>query len=324
VCSSDLAFECSIRIQDGEVVNLAEQWLVSCNQETETPHVLGKGAWGCNGGWWAHDYFTGAKTDPCGEAGAVLTAYCPYYGNVPTCGCPYPHDYAMDLWAYIAGEDVIPEVNAIKQAIMEYGPVCAAVYVNNAFRSYHSGVFDASEEQEVNHGIVLVGWDDAQGTSGVWILRNSWTNAWGEGGYMRIEYGCSRVGYGACYVNYAGRAQGIPPTITRQPSDGVAPQGWFHSLSVAATGVGTLHYQWQHDAEDVGMDSPVYLIQHATPADAGTYTCRASDGRGAAVSHGAELVVDSSVPVPATGLFGLSLLGILCGLAGCRSLSRAP
>jgi hypothetical protein len=317
------AFECSILIKDGEVVNLAEQWLVSCNQETETPHVLGKGGWGCNGGWWAHDYFTGAKTDPCGEAGAVLTVYSPYYGNVPTCDCPYPHDYAMDSWAFIAGEDVIPEVNAIKEAIMLYGPVCAAVYVNNAFLSYDNGVFNDSADQEVNHAIVLVGWDDEQGTSGVWILRNSWNYAWGEGGYMRIEYGCSRVGYGACYVNYAGRGQGVPAAITSQPGGGVTPQGWYHYLSVAATGVGTMHYQWQHDGEDVGTDSPVYLIRHATPADSGTYTCRVRDARGVAVSDPAELFVDPSLPVPATGFFGLSLLGILCGLAARRSLSSA-
>ncbi len=316
-------FECAIRIKDGVMVNLAEQWLVSCNQETQAPHVLGKGAWGCNGGWWAHDYHAGLMTDPCGGTGGVLTAYCPYYGDVSTCGCPYPHDYAMDGWAYIAGEDVVPDASAIKQAIMDYGPVCAAVYVNDAFKSYKNGVFNASEDKEVNHGIVLVGWDDTQGTNGVWFLRNSWSNAWGEGGYMRIEYGCSRVGFGASYVMYAGRGLGTPPTITRQPHDTDVPQGWFGTLSVAASGVGDLHYQWLHNGEPVGTDSATLTIGHAGPDDEGTYTCRVTDARGTATSSAAQFMLDLGETVPLASGLGLALCAALCMLCGVRRLDAA-
>ena len=60
---------------------------------------------------------------------------------------------------------------------------------------------------EINHGtnhvIVLVGWNDNLGSDGVWILRNSWGYDWGLGGYMYIEYGCSRVGDSATYVVYS-------------------------------------------------------------------------------------------------------------------------
>ena len=107
----------------------------------------------------------------------------------------------------------VPSVTAIKQAIATYGPISAAVCVGSQFQSYTGGVFSTDESascgtSKVNHAIVLVGWDDNQGT---WILRNSWGTWWGElaggttgseKGYMRIKYGISNVGYAANYVSY--------------------------------------------------------------------------------------------------------------------------
>jgi hypothetical protein len=194
-CGSCWAFatvgplECNIRIRHGDAVDLSEQWLVSCNSD----------GWSCGGGWWAHDYHQW-KTDPCGGTGAVREADFRYTATNAPCDCPYPHAYLIDGWAYL-GEDV-PPVDVIKQAIYDYGPVCVAIHVDSAFQAYRRGVFNACADGQINHGVVLVGWDDNQGPSGVWFLRNSWGSGWGEGGYMRIEYGCSRVGYATTYVDY--------------------------------------------------------------------------------------------------------------------------
>ena len=89
----------------------------------------------------------------------------------------------------------------LKQAILDYGPITVCVYADSAFQYYTGDVFNACTSGSVNHAVVLVGWDDAQGSDGVWILRNSWGSWWGEGGYMRIEYGCSSIGYGGLYLN---------------------------------------------------------------------------------------------------------------------------
>jgi len=295
------AFECSILIRDGMVVDLSEQWLVSCNQETDPPHALGDGAWGCQGGWWAHDYHAGFKADPCGGTGAVLESTFPYSGTNGTCACPYPHEYAFDDWAFVGPEEGLPEVDAIKQAILTYGPVSAAVYVGDAFAGYLGGVFNENEDQEVNHAIVLVGWDDAQGTNGVWILRNSWGAGWGESGYMRIEYGCSNVGYSACYVDYAGRGQGRGPAITTQPESLSLTRGWFGRLRVAADGIGTLHYRWQHNGADIGTDASECYIAHASDSDTGSYTCEVSDVRGSTQSNTAAVELDPLATLPLHG-----------------------
>ena len=185
------ALECAIRIREGIDVDLSEQWLLSCNSA----------GWDCGGGWFAHGYHQ-SHTDPCGGTGAVLEADCPYQAARTPCACPYPHHYVIESWAYIGQEHSVAGVEQIKQAILQHGPVSVAIYVNSAFQAYRSGIFNACTTGDINHAVVLVGWDDAQGENGVWILRNSWGRWWGEDGYMRIPYGSCQVGNGACYVSY--------------------------------------------------------------------------------------------------------------------------
>jgi C1A family cysteine protease len=190
------AMECAILINDHVSVDLSEQWLVSCTD-------AGK----CSGGW--HDeafkYLscTGPRQDPCGDQGAILESDLPYVAYDAPCYCPYTHPYCIDSWLFIGSKGGSPTANQIKQAILDRGPVAVCMYVNAAFQGYTSGVFNACDGTEaINHVVVLVGWDDSLGTDGAWIMRNSWGDDWGESGYMRIEYGCSRIGYAAAYVNY--------------------------------------------------------------------------------------------------------------------------
>jgi hypothetical protein len=220
-CGSCWAFatvgplECNIQIIDGIEVNLSEQWLVSCNQH----------GWGCGGGWWAHDYHE-FRTDPCNGTGAVMEAEFPYVAWKAPCNCPYSHEYLIDDWAYVGSGARLPPTNAIKQALLDYGPLTVGVAVDGEFQAYNGGVFNDCWGGGVNHGVTLVGWDDNQGTNGVWIIRNSWGPWWGEDGYMRIEYGCSSIGYASAYVVYSGRdpftfvfPDGMPKMLTpEQPT----------------------------------------------------------------------------------------------------------
>lgn len=200
------ALECAIMIREGVSVNLSEQWLLSCNQS----------GWTCNGGWYAHSYH-GGTPDHCNGTGAVLESDMPYQAREVACNCPYPHHYLIDSWAYIGNDGSVPGIEAMKRAILEYGPISVSIYANSAFQAYRSGVFNYSTSGDINHAVVLVGWDDSQGQSGVWILRNSWGSGWGESGYMRIEYGCCNVGYAACFVDYR------PVRVTAQNDFGPSP-----------------------------------------------------------------------------------------------------
>jgi len=144
----------------------------------------------------------GGSTDPCGDSGAVLESYFPYTASMAPCNCPYPHDYFIDDWAYVGPVNGVATVDQIKQAIIDYGPVSVAVSAGG-FSGYSGGIFSHASNS-INHAVALVGWDDNQGSNGVWFLRNSWGTGWGEGGYMRIEYGANSVGYRTVRVNYPG------------------------------------------------------------------------------------------------------------------------
>jgi C1A family cysteine protease len=193
------AVESAIKIVDGVGLDLSEQWLVSCTA-----------AGNCGGGWNStalrHLRCGSGYTDPCGDSGAVLESDFPYIAQNGSCNCPYPHPYCINGWGFVYSGGGVPPTEDIKQAIYNYGPVSACVYANSAFSAYSGGVFNAcTNDHDVNHCIVLVGWDDTMGTDGVWILRNSWGSWWGDGGYMYIEYGCSLVGYASCWVYYIDR-----------------------------------------------------------------------------------------------------------------------
>ncbi|HEO71438.1 MAG TPA: hypothetical protein ENN80_09250, partial [Candidatus Hydrogenedentes bacterium] len=313
-CGSCWAFattgvlECAIRIKDGINVDLSEQWLLNCNLD----------GYDCiDGGWWAHDYHMDTF-DACGETGAVIEAACPYEAAVLPCDCPYPRAYWIDYWAYVGGEESIPPVESLKWAIMAFGPVAVGVTTSATFAGYHSGVYNNNVQGEITHAVLLVGWDDAQGVSGVWFLRNSWGSGWGEDGYMRIAYGCSSVGFGASVVDYGGDANGDGPTITRQPSGATVPQGFPHWFVAEATSAhGPVRYQWQRDGEDVSGQRPTghFALGEVTPDDAGAYRCIVRDTQGATASHEVVLDVEPG-EAPAGGYGALVLLGVLLGATG--------
>ena len=228
------ALECAIKIKDGVVADLSEQWLISDNQE----------GWGCGGGWFAHDYHLrgSAKHDPYGDNGAVPETAFPYVAQDVAPNGPYPHIYWLDNWAYIGTGSTIPTVDEIKSAIMAYGPISVGVYANSAFQAYVGGVFNNNDNKTINHAVVLVGWDDTQGSNGVWILRNSWGAGWGEGGYMRIQYGCSSVGYAANFVNYLATVG-----LQVNPSDGLSATGPLGGAFSPATKTYTVRNSGAHD-----------------------------------------------------------------------------
>jgi len=200
-CGSCWAFatvgvtESVLRIWEGLEADLSEQYLVGHNED----------GWGCDGGLAAFDYYI--YRVPLGEreAGAILEDECPYVAADVKCPGPQPmhHRYTLAGWRSLSAD-----VEVLKRAIYEYGPIWSAVCAGPAFGGYSGGVFETDEASYCpfgpNHAVVLVGWDDSQGTEGVWILRNSWGSDWGEGGYMRIGYGVSLVGSEASAVSYQG------------------------------------------------------------------------------------------------------------------------
>lgn len=198
------AFESELMIRGGMTAqNLSEQFLISCN----------KNGWGCDGGWWAHDYGLPLSNPDARlgknqiDTGGSLESAFPYNPGAVCPLAPLSHPFKLGDWAYIVPTNPmsIAPADAIKEAIYDHGPVATGMCVGNAFQNYRGGVFNTDEKgtcgtNKINHAIVLVGWND---TNNSWILRNSWGTYWGQNGYMEIARGISNVGFAANYVDYA-------------------------------------------------------------------------------------------------------------------------
>jgi len=192
-CGSCWAFaamgvvECVYRIHGNEVKDFSEQWLVSCTEAGD-----------CDGGWYekALDYLLDTP-DACEKIGSPLEEDYPYKAKNADCTCPAGPRFLITDWSAVQ-----EDIEAMKEAISTYGPIAVCVCADDLFQCYLGGIFNTPPNGNLNHAVVLVGWDDTQGVNGIWILRNSWGTGWGENGYMRIEYGSNNVGAAPCYAEW--------------------------------------------------------------------------------------------------------------------------
>ncbi len=92
-------------------------------------------------------------------------------------------------WDYVhADPDKIPSVKTLKEALLEHGPLVVFVRLDKAFRKYPKGgeVFDEHNTDEVNHVVLLTGWDDEKEA---WIIQNSFGTRWGIACIERSRFG---------------------------------------------------------------------------------------------------------------------------------------
>ena len=150
----------------------------------------------------------------------TTAAYGPYKGQPGYCSYkPGMKLYALADWGFAdaaGGQGVTPTPN-IKAAIKTYGSSAVVLAADRSFMNHPPGqVFDRTTSTQANHAVLLVGWDDAKGQRGAWLLRNSWGAGWCDEGYIWIGYGVNLVGTEALWAS----AGGAPPTPT-PPADAV-------------------------------------------------------------------------------------------------------
>ena len=90
--------------------------------------------------------------------------------------------------------------------IYRNGPIIVAINATPELYYYEKGIFRSSAKrvegrfekgvkawEYTNHAVVAVGWgEEVNGDGSVdkyWLLKNSWGEEWGEGGYFRMERG---------------------------------------------------------------------------------------------------------------------------------------
>ena len=124
-----------------------------------------------------------------GVADEACYPYSPRNQPFSPCAGWRGHTTAIAAWT------VTFNAAAMKQALVEGGPIVATLDLYEDFRSYSGGIYQHTHGKFVSsHAVTLVGYDDSEG---YWIGKNSWGTDWGEdrdgnpngGGWFRIYYG---------------------------------------------------------------------------------------------------------------------------------------
>lgn len=158
------------------LTSLSEQELVSCDTNDD----------GCGGGLMdnAFNWLVSAK-----QGQIVTEASYPYTsggGNSGTCNLNN-----KVVGATIKGHQDIPHDETQMAAwLTQHGPIAIAVDATS-FQSYTGGILTNCISNQLDHGVLLVGFG-AAGTTNYWIIKNSWGTSWGESGYIRVKQGSNQ------------------------------------------------------------------------------------------------------------------------------------
>lgn len=112
----------------------------------------------------------------------------PYDGDDEQCKYKKQYKGATDI-----GFTDIPAGNeeAMKQAVATVGPVSVAIDASNeSFQFYSHGVYDEPncDPNNLDHGVLTVGYGvDKESGKKYWLVKNSWANAWGDQGFIKMS-----------------------------------------------------------------------------------------------------------------------------------------
>jgi C1A family cysteine protease len=148
-------------------------------------YIPERSTWGNH--WMSSAYFAR-------RSGPYIETQDPYPG-----GTTGPGDCPTDLEAvyYITDSRYPPANNmdAIKQTVLETGLVWSLMYYNSSYFNTSDNTYYYGGTHEVNHAGCVIGWNDTlqtAGGTGAWIVRNTYGQGWGEGGYYYISYNDSQ------------------------------------------------------------------------------------------------------------------------------------
>jgi len=169
----------------GTLYSLSEQQLVSCSSAY--------GNNGCGGGWyyWAWNY---AAVTPV----TTETVY-PYtsgtFGITKTCTYQTGTGVLYDS----TQTDVAGNTSAMNTAAYQQVLSVAIEADTRPFQLYQSGVYsDPKCGTNLDHGVLNVGYGTMSGQD-YWIVKNSWSSSWGQGGYIYMARNTGTSG-GQCGI----------------------------------------------------------------------------------------------------------------------------
>ena len=143
-----------------------------------------------------HLFFYSGGTNDWGVNVTSAADYLIEYG-VPDEGCfPDPHrafDYPFESlqgwenrtvkimeWGWVEND-----VDSIKHALVEHGPLVICMLTRTDFFYYRGGIYTPRGNVRGGHVITITGYDDIHQC---WEIKNTGGDGWGEDGYIRVSY----------------------------------------------------------------------------------------------------------------------------------------
>ena len=177
-CGSCWAFSTTGSIEganfvvNGQLLSLSEQELIDCDRSGNDR--------GCSGGLmdYAYEWIIS-------NGGIDTEKDYPYTGTDTVCDNTKEHTVAVAVSSF---EDVPPNNEAALKKAVTMQPVSIAIAASGLpFQLYSHGVFNGSCSNQLDHGVLIVGYDtDAETGQEYWVVKNSWGEVWGEQGFIRM------------------------------------------------------------------------------------------------------------------------------------------
>ncbi|MFX0204333.1 MAG: C1 family peptidase, partial [Candidatus Hodarchaeota archaeon] len=155
-------------------------------------------------------------------SGPVDESNDPYHDwdDRPSPGGPTQKYLKSTLWFFSESD--------IKNALMTYGAMFVSMRYESASYNPAEYTYYYSGSDEMNHAVTIVGWDDDKTVSGApgngaWLVKNSWSSDWGDGGYFWISY------YDTKAIQYAVAFFNAVSTSSYVANYQYDPLGWTNS-----------------------------------------------------------------------------------------------
>ena len=165
---------------------------------------------GCQGGApsmaWMYAQYNGLVTNECypylqSNGGPIPTCApkdqpCLNFVNTPTCAnsCTNSSLNWQNSKHKISGYYGVPGESAMMTELSTNGPFEVTMTVYSDFVHYKSGVYQHKTGQMLGgHAIKVIGYGTEDGMP-YWLIQNSWTTTWGDGGYFKILRGSDECG----------------------------------------------------------------------------------------------------------------------------------
>ncbi|XP_030013938.1 cathepsin K-like [Sphaeramia orbicularis] len=167
--SSAGALEGQLAKQTGQLLDLSPQNLVDCVTEND----------GCGGG-----YMTNAFRYVQTNGGIDSEDAYPYVGQDQPC-----RYNSSGMAAQCKGYKEVPVGNerALAVALYKVGPVSVGIDATlPSFQFYQKGVYydPSCNPDDINHAVLAVGYGVTVKGKKYWIVKNSWSESWGNQGYI--------------------------------------------------------------------------------------------------------------------------------------------